>query len=289
MRLIDYFEIFGFFAEAGGIYLLFREVYYAHKLERYHCGKRMKEQEECDNAANIEIVTSRARLRFAGILADWLAQNEGMAIDESYIFSTEVLGLGQSTKATSLEDWFGARWSTPANLDKRARLLKFGVGLLLLVVLIHSTMFCFEVRKPARITEVPATAGVRPISPEVAFDRGQALLRYSVDGRAIDLTVTACNVKKALIATGAQEALVIGHHDQTQLGKLARETFSSNQGLAQQRAEEVRRYLTEKNSCGVGIRDAIALIAGPRVTGKRAGQQVALARDRTVEVWAIVP
>ena len=44
------------------------------------------------------------------------------------------------------------------------------------------------------------TARVSPISPEVAFDPGQALLGYSVDGKAVDLRVAAGNVKKALIA-----------------------------------------------------------------------------------------
>jgi hypothetical protein len=91
------------------------------------------------------------------------------------------------------------------------------------------------------------------------------------------------------MATSASEALVIGRHDQTQLGKVARETFSSNEGIAQQRAEEVRRYLTEDNSCGIGIRSAIALIAGPRAIGKRAHQRAALDEDRVVEVWGIGP
>jgi hypothetical protein len=198
-----------------------------------------------------------------------------------------VLGLSRSLIPAGLEKWWEIEWTTLRGLDQRAGRLRVGVALLLLAVLIHSGTVFLE-----RRTEQPqmsVATHVRLISPAVAFDPGQALLRYSADGRNVDLTIAACSVKKALMATSASEALVIGRHDQTQLGKVARETFSSNEGIAQQRAEEVRRYLTEDNSCGIGIRSAIALIAGPRAIGKRAHQRAALDEDRVVEVWGIGP
>jgi hypothetical protein len=287
-QTIDFLEIVAFILEAAGIVLLFREVRIAQKLEGLHHDLAKAEQAEVSKAALDERETHEARETFARQLADWFERSGGMAPDVAYPFALKVLGLNQSPRRENWAALFITKWTTPLVLSRREKILKLGAGLLLFVVLIHAGIFFFD-RKPEPLPPVSASTAFKPIGPAIAFDSGQALLTYSFHGKAVDLTPSACNVKKALLADSARQALVIGRHDQTQLGKAAREAFSSNQALAQQRAEAVMRYLSENNPCGIGIHNVIALVAGPRVTGKAALPPAALAKDRVVEVWGIGP
>lgn len=91
--------------------------------------------------------------------------------------------------------------------------------------------------------------------------------------------------------------LVVGAADRLALGKLERERFDANTGLAQARAEEVRRRLIDaissKDPSAVpGIDEVLVLAAGPRhspVIEKcdRCMSREGFPDDRRVDVWAI--
>jgi len=288
MRPTDYVEIFAFIVEACGLVFLFLETRRAQKGEERERQKSAEELEELDKSRSDLKDTSDARHAFRKILADWL-QKDGMGPDEAAIMARRVLGLNQSAPRLILPAWLDINYVAPRLLKHRALLLTAGTALLILAVMIHAILFGLETRKPEQPTPAPVRTHVTPISSGVIFDPGQALLKYSIAGRVVDLTPAACRMKKALAAAGTENVFVIGHHDRTHLKNAAREAFSSNEGLAQRRADEVGKYLTEDNPCGPGIQNAVVLIGGPRLTARRTGPQPNLGADRTVEVWAIAP
>ena len=280
-----YLEIAGLIAEGLGTWFLFKEVLIAHKSERLQLDHERTVLAEAEEAAAEESEIRKAHSASLAPLSNWLENPSGMAPDEAMIYARRLLGLDRNQRVLDLKKWFDTQWTNPRRLATRIRNLFMGVALLLLAVLIHAIIFLSQ-RETTELPGPPVATEIRSMGPHVVFDPGQGLLRYNFRGKAVDLTAAACSVKEALISVGAEEALVIGHHDQTRLGTEARETFSSNQGLAQRRADEVGHYIAEDNSCGPGIR-AIPFMAGPRATGKQATKE-ALANDRMVEVWGLL-
>jgi hypothetical protein len=126
---------------------------------------------------------------------------------------------------------------------------------------------------------------LRPVESPIRFGSASAAFRYTDEGRTVDLTPYVCTAKRSLNDAHVSAAVVMGRHDHRPLTKTARAQFSSNEGLAQSRAEEVARYLRATNDCGAGIESVITFIAGPRNVGSAARTAAIMAEDRTVEIW----
>lgn len=96
---------------------------------------------------------------------------------------------------------------------------------------------------------LPGTTGsarLAPVKPEPLpeFDSGEVTKSSKLD----EMRKKTCEVRDKLIAQGVTLILVLGRHDQTELLPKAKRRFSSNAGLAQQRAQLVEQWLTQE--CG---------------------------------------
>jgi hypothetical protein len=106
----------------------------------------------------------------------------------------------------------------------------------------------------------------------------------------VGLNQKVCEVKRKLAKSRAAFAIVVGYYDKRELLPSSKMKYSSNQGLARHRADEVVRLLKEEKSCDVpggSSLTTIALIGGPRIVGSGAKGSEALADDRYVGVYGL--
>lgn len=78
--------------------------------------------------------------------------------------------------------------------------------------------------------------------------------------------------------------LVVGATDRVPLSPSLRRQYESNVGLAQARAEAVRRKITE---CGVPNTEMLALVSGPRNTPESRTPPSGYPGDRRVDIWGL--
>jgi hypothetical protein len=103
-----------------------------------------------------------------------------------------------------------------------------------------------------------------------------------------------CEVRSTLQASGSSIGFVVGHHDRQPLSKAAASRFSSNMGLAQQRADTVGGLLLDARLCSPGappLTEVIAVTGGPRLTDMSAGGKgtkiQSFIEDRSVEIIGV--
>lgn len=103
------------------------------------------------------------------------------------------------------------------------------------------------------------------------------------------LRTLACRARKRLADNGYDTAIVVGHHDIRPLRREVRLQFTSNQALAQSRADQVSLVLRDRESCpGVpGIPNILSLVAGPRKVGAASKTEFHTASDRTAVVFGL--
>ena len=122
---------------------------------------------------------------------------------------------------------------------------------------------------------------------KIRFDPAEATLTYTHDGRVVDLTSTVCEAKRSLAASAVGSVLVVGRFDHRELSPSARSRWSSNQALAQARADSLANYLEEPNECAPALGTVVRTIGGPKYPG-RAVSAEQLSTDRSVEVFGLV-
>lgn len=98
-----------------------------------------------------------------------------------------------------------------------------------------------------------------------------------------------CDAKKILNARGSTVAIVVGSHDQLALTDAASIRFSTNAGLARQRAEAVRALLigTQASCDSPSISTVIALSDSPVNVGPQNRSDRELEADRTVRIFGL--
>jgi len=101
---------------------------------------------------------------------------------------------------------------------------------------------------------------------------------------------TVCGALKTLHESGSTVAIVVGSHDQQPLSKSAALRFSSNPGLARQRAEAVRRILLgdKTRPCSSpSVTTVIAVSDAPLNVGVDKKSPSDLEKDRTVRIFGL--
>lgn len=100
---------------------------------------------------------------------------------------------------------------------------------------------------------------------------------------------TVCEALKTLHESGSTVAIVVGSHDQQPLSKAAVLRFSSNPGLARQRAEAVKRILLDKaRPCKwPSVTTVIAVSDAPLNVGVDKESPSDREKDRTVKIYGL--
>jgi hypothetical protein len=164
----------------------------------------------------------------------------------------------------------------------RKRLLRIGLLLIIAGLTGHGLDALTLKEQPPK--SAPGQAFFQAGKP-IQFDPGKAAVRNELE--KTDLTSDICSAKRELTAAHSTVAIAVGRHDQTPLSQSARSMFSTNAGLAQQRAEAVARILEQANECGPAIPTVIALSRSPRNVGDAIKQQPLLAQDREVAIYGM--
>ncbi len=157
----------------------------------------------------------------------------------------------------------------------------YAFGFISLYVALVSTILSLGV--------LPGLSGREGRQGEVSqtFFRADHSLQFAPGKAEVKDAGDLCNLKRQLAAAGSTVAIVLGRHDQTPLGHSARLRFSTNAGLAQQRAETVARILETTSECGQAIPTVIRLVAAPRNVGEGVKPPKELQEDREVIVYGL--
>jgi hypothetical protein len=290
MEVIDYVKILALLVEAIGIFLLFREVRWAHDFEMIDFG-RTKQREAKIQETEKKLQDNRFNDRI--LICNWLLEPTARRQAEPEIahrFVKYALDLDRDQAVPRYQTDFDFVWDDATRPQVgiiRKRMLYMGVTLLISAILIEAVLYAIErTHKPHVPVALPPTVqNLFRVEPIIVFDPSEASLGYVVNGKKVDLQEQVCSVKKELLKHSSRTALVIGRHDQVPLGPAARARFSSNEGLAQKRAEAVKSYLSENNDCGLGIESVMSFNAGARNVGVADRDVKNLSLDRSVEVW----
>jgi len=299
----DGIEFLALLLEAAGVLLLFREVWRGHEaeghastyaqLERIEQPMRRGDWEEAWAENYIYRQPTAERIRDASVYAAKVGPVESRKAIESE-WQDE---LGDRFRTSQLK-WL--YWTEPANLERRKRLLWLGSGLILTALLLQGVLLGAQERDVAPIDDSgPDDDGdIGEIARDwntvligdatrIRFDPAEAALTYTHDGRTVDLTSAVCEAKRSLAASGVGSVLVVGRFDHRELSPSARLRWSSNQALAQARADSVASYLEESNECAPTLGTVVRIIGGPKYPG-RAVSAEQLSTDRSVELFGLV-
>jgi hypothetical protein len=299
----DGIEFLALLLEAAGVLLLFREVWRGHEaeghastfaqLERIEQPMRRGDWQEAWAENYIYRQPTAKRIREASAFATAAGPVESRrAIENEW---QDELG---DRFRTSQQKWL--YWAEPANLERRKRLLWLGSGLILAALLLQGALLGAPEHDVAPIDDSgPDDGGDRSVfapdwsavliadATRIRFDPAEASLTYTHDGQTVDLTSTVCEAKRSLAASGVGSVLVVGRFDHRELSTSARLRWSSNQALAQARADSVANYLEESNECAPGLGTVVRTIGGPKYPGRAISAQQ-LSADRSVEVFGLV-
>ena len=296
-------EFLALLLEAAGVLLLFREVWRGHEaeghastyaqLERIEQPMRRGDWEEAWAENYIYRQPTAERIRDASVYAAKVGPVESRKAIESE-WQDE---LGDRFRTSQLK-WL--YWTEPANLERRKRLLWLGSGLILTALLLQGVLLGAQERDVAPIDDSGPdddgdigeiardwSAVLIGDATRIRFDPAEAALTYTHDGRTVDLTSAVCEAKRSLAASGVGSVLVVGRFDHRELSPSARLRWSSNQALAQARADSVASYLEESNECAPTLGTVVRTIGGPKYPG-RAVSAEQLSTDRSVEVFGLV-
>lgn len=299
----DGIEFLALLLEAAGVLLLFREVWRGHEaeghastyaqLERIEQPMRRGDWEEAWAENYIYRQPTAERIRDASVYAAKVGPVESRKAIESE-WQDE---LGDRFRTSQLK-WL--YWTEPANLERRKRLLWLGSGLILTALLLQGVLLGAQERDVAPIDDSgPDDDGdIGEIARDwntvligdatrIRFDPAEAALTYTHEGRTVDLTSAVCEAKRSLAASGVGSVLVVGRFDHRELSPSARLRWSSNQALAQARADSVASYLEESNECAPTLGTVVRIIGGPKYPG-RAVSAEQLSTDRSVELFGLV-
>lgn len=290
---LDVLKVIALFLEGTGIFLLFREVWYAHRFESTVV--------QLDFATDVMSLIESKRYRDA-YLMDLLFQGKQLheaqrTADEMHEMHPEFLeAWGELEISRSAPSTRQRQWKVQAfNLvmKKRHDLLYAGVLLVLLSLLLQLLLPTDSgVAGPRGPDGPPGPPGpsfgqLFRVENEIRFSSNASKLAYRENDKPFDLTPDVCAAKRVLHEKRSSVAIIIGRHDQRELGKQSREQYVTNAGLATQRAQAVAKYLAQSNECGPGIKTILRLGGSSLNVGKAAWSERSLADDRIVEIYGI--
>lgn len=292
LTLVPYLKPIAFILECAGLLFLFREVWLSHKASGYESSytqlnriiefMRSGQWLEAyalfyiyENPRAKPLAEARAFANGLGAVAaqnamqqNWQARGLQAAVDESYT---------QYVYRTA-----------PAVLAKRARLFWLGVVLVVASLLFQLADMCVDTPPPIVEHEhVSSRLRVHVTGPEIIhFDTAHGTLQYVAADAAVDLSDTVCRAKAKLQATQLIGVVVVGRYDHRRLRRTASQQLTSNEALAQSRADSVANYLRSADLCGPAVAPVITLVGAPRF-GKTGVVEEGLAADRSVEIYAL--
>lgn len=300
----DVAELVALVVEAAGVLLLFREVWRGHTAEGHeHNFVQLERIEQLmqagrwqDAYAEFYVYQDPTPAKFATAQA-FAAQLGPAACKQALQSAWLNSGLAAQVQA-SRQRWI--YWTSPGNLTKRKRLLWLGSALVLLALLLQGALFATKASDGSQGEQSGTDDGgtVADIGRDwkssiieepsaIRFDAAEASLRYRMNETSVDLTSAVCALKQSLTAQNVGGVLVVGRYDQRELRGPVRRRWSSNQALAQARADAVADFLATDNECAAGLGAVVRLVGGPKYPGKTVSADQ-LAADRSVEVFGLV-
>lgn len=175
-------------------------------------------------------------------------------------------------------------WSWPVIVAYR-----WQVGTFLLATLLGSFFGMWRIYQP-----LPQSSTKKDTSElNLTFARLDPFLPSSSSDPHGRMVSAVCEAREKMKDLHVSFAFVVGRYDRREMLPKVAARFGSNVALAQQRADEVGKMLSDAKLCSASaIQQVIPFVAGPRNTfvqsyPTRQAIETALAEDRQVEIYGV--